>query len=715
MMTDTSMAAEIFSNVRIQVLAPYVVRIEQKGPRGFEDRASFTVPGRHWAGAAYEVEQKHGHALITTPHFRINLAGAGETFAGIRIESPAGKLLHKLNAKDLANRFLPAPSALPNVWILADAPRVIPPAWGALPPPPSHQEDAHSGWDLENQAPDLYVFFPRASGYEQFRQDFLRLTGAVPLPPLFAFGLWYSRYHPYDEDTALQVIKRFRSSQIPLDVFVVDTDWRVGASCGYEINQELFPDMGRFLAKAHAEKVRIMLNDHPEPKGPHALAPQELKYRQQGLESLLKLGADVWWFDRNWHVHLQAPVAGLNKEVWGMCLYHDVTLQHAPQRRPLIMSNVEGINNGQLETPSHPAAHRYPIWWTGDTIAEWKYLRWGVENSVDGGIQSLLPYVHEDLGGHHGQPDAEYFIRFMQFGAFACIARIHSTRDRTRYPWQYDQATEQIVGDFFRLRYRLLPTLYTAAYEAHHTGMPIQRRCDLEWPDEPEARDNTQYLIGPDLLVAPILEQGNAEGLAQRQAWIPPGEWEDAWTGHMYSGPQTITVEQPVERIPLFIRQGGVVVTWPQIQHTQEASWNKIVLDAYVTVSDDEQLRLLYEDDGISNGYLSGGFGLTQITLARRAHDVKLTIEPSAMHTHFQAPEKTWVVRLHLPAGAKVGAVQLDGNPLPASQYHVLRASAGPSHTLFAGAGTPPPPAAGDIVELVFTGPRGVVSLALSK
>ena len=185
---------------------------------------------------------------------------------------------------------------------------------------------------------------------------------------------------------------------------------------------------------------------------------------------MLELGADLWWFDRNWHTHLQAPRRGLNKEVWGMRLYHDITRDFRPERRPLIMSNVDGINNGRLDAPSHPAAHRFPVWWTGDTCAEWNYLRLGVRNGVDSGILSLLPYVHEDLGGHHGQPDPELYVRFMQFGAFSPVARIHCTTQVHRYPWEYGAEVEQIVGDYFRLRYRLLPMLYAAAYEASPIG-----------------------------------------------------------------------------------------------------------------------------------------------------------------------------------------------------------------------------------------------------
>ncbi len=354
-----------------------------------------------------------------------------------------------------------------------------------------------------NDAPDIYVFIPGKGGYEQLRRDFLKLTGPVTLPPLYTFGLMHSRYHPYSDPDALEVIDTYRRKCIPLDVFVVDTDWRVGASHGYGVNTNLFPDMEGFLRQAHARGVRVMFNDHPEPQAP-ALDPKELQYRYDGLTSLLKIGADVWWFDRNWHTHLNEPAPGIRGEVWGMRLYHDMTERFRPGQRPLIMSNVQGIDNGRRNYPAHPAAHRYPIWWTGDTSAEWESLKKGIANAVDYGVISLQPYLSEDLTGHFGKPDAELYARFFQYGALSPVTRLHCTRGETRDPWAFGEEAEKIVTDYTRLRYRLMPTIYAAARRAYDDGTPLLRRGDLYWPEFAEAADNQQYLLGDDILVAPV-------------------------------------------------------------------------------------------------------------------------------------------------------------------------------------------------------------------
>lgn len=490
--------------LRIEVLSPTLLRVEERGPAGFEDRTTFHVADRSSEPFSFERVDSEIGVELRSEAWRVVVEGPRPGIECVRIHDPAGVLLFDGARPIPSSAFLPEPGQAIGCWAFQDTPRIVPPSWGAL-PPPAGDEDAQSGWDCENQARDVYIFLPGAEGYRRVVADFLRLTGKVSLPPLCAFGLIDSRYHPYRQDEALETIDTYRAHKIPLDIFVLDTDWRVGASHGYAINTQLLPDLEGFLREAHARGIRVMLNDHPEPHHPQALSPEELRYRWEGLSGLLKLGVDYWWFDRNWHVSLGSPAAGLSKEVWGMRLYHDVARAVRPHARPMVLSNVEGIDNGFLKHPPSPSAHRYPIWWTGDTRADWKDLARGVRNAVNGGLLSLLPYISEDLGGHVDMPDEELYARFVQFGALSPVCRLHCTAGMHRYPWRFGAAGE-IAADYIRLRYRLLPTIYAAAHEAYEHGRPLLRRCDLEWPSHPEATSSTQYLLGDDLLVAPILE-----------------------------------------------------------------------------------------------------------------------------------------------------------------------------------------------------------------
>lgn len=809
----------VVRDVRLQLLGPTLLRLEQRGPMGFEDRETFTVVDRSRAPVVFLREERDGCVLISTDRYQVSIPLEGEGLVGCQVLDPAGEVLFEAQATRPLPAFIPAPGEEIGAFVVADGPRIVPPPWGATPAPADSELAETSGWDLANDALDLYVFVPGADGYRRLREDFLRLTGPVPMPPLYAFGLIDSRYHAYSEESALEVIDTYRRKSIPLDMFVVDTDWRVNASHGYAIETKYFPDVRRFLEHAKRRNVRIMFNDHPEPQGTAATDPKELAFRWDGLTTLLGMGVDVWWYDRNWHTHLQEPLPGLRKEVWGQRLFHDITARFRPERRPLIMSNVEGIDNGVRRYAPHPAGHRFPIWWTGDTGAKWNYLRLGVENGVDSGVLAMLPYVHEDLGGHWATPSPELYVRFLQFGCLSPIARVHCTKGETRYPWAFGEEAEAIATEYVRLRYRLLPVIYAAARRAFEDGTPILRRCDLEWPEHTEAADGTQYMLGDDLLVAPVLESrwGEAEpvptdalrhadgaGLraeyfdnpnldgepvvvrvddevrfdwkegspdpripvdgfsarwtgtitppasgayevivrpddgarlwldgelvidswqpqffpelvarvaltagrahevrleyyeerggagvflewrrpdqvkpvALRTLWLPPGEWEDVWTGQRFAGPASLTVDSPLWHLPLFVRVGGAVITAPLMQHTSERPWDPIGVHLFAPLGSAEATRTLYEDDGVSVEYLRDGYAKTDVRARYEENAVEVEIGARVGSFAGAPGERAWDVVLHLPKESRPTRAIVDGAEVAIGEASDERASA---------------------------------------
>ena len=503
----------VVGNVRVQLLSDSLVRLEVKGPQGFEDFLTFHIVNRNWPGVEYSVQTNSDNVEIRardyTVHIPLNtslLDGVATplnatSLDGVTVLSTDGGVLYRYDGKLENNRWLPAPSDHPQVWWFADTPRIVPSPWG-LTSPPNHA--TNGAWDLNNDAPDVYVFVPHGS-YTQLRNDFLKLTGPSEMPPLFAFGAWDSRWYDYSEATALKQIDDYRAHKIPLDNLVVDTGWRQGASTGYQPNTNLFPNLPRFFQEAHDAHVHVMMNDHPEPVATNALDQRELNYRFNGLSGLLNDGLDVWWYDRNWMVHL-IPVPGINKEVWGMMLYHDTTARVRPDQRPMIMANVDGIDNGVRKRPMDVASHRYPIQWTGDIGPDYDYLRRAVENAVHSGVQSLFPYESDDLGGHVANPTPEQYIRWIEYGALSPVYRPHCTHNLERMPWTFGGEAETDARNYINMRYRLLPVFYEAARENYDTGEPLLRRLDLDYPDYPEARQDDEYLLGKYILVAPVLQ-----------------------------------------------------------------------------------------------------------------------------------------------------------------------------------------------------------------
>lgn len=848
---DNKKSEVIIGNIRIQFLSETLCRIELRGKKGFEDRNTFTVVNREWPGSEFNVEKKANGNLIETKLYNLIVRGQGTSLEELHLETKSGEILHRFSAKkDMPPSSLPDPGDSRGIWLMADHPRIVPPDWGAT-PAPEQLTDANSGWDPAANAPDIYAFIPGPEGADQIRQDFIKLTGRVPLPPLYAFGLWNSRYHPYNEEEALSVIRSYREKNIPLDVFVLDTDWRKGSSTGYEINEKLFPDMKRFLDRLHNERVYAVLNDHPQAFAEKALAPEELRYRYENLTGLLSLGVDAWWYDRNWHAQLKEPIAGLSKEIWGMRIYHDITQKHRPNHRPLILSNVDGIDHGKMKNPSHPAAHRFPIWWTGDTHPTWEFLQAGITNGVNSGLRSMLPYVSEDIGGHFGQPTGEFYARSVQYGTFSPILRLHSS-GTTRYPWDFDDEIEDIAIEYIRLRYRLLPLLYSAARTAYDEGFPILRRCDLYWPRFSEAKSDQQYMFGDDLLIAPVndvkgfhpipnhllqteddrqgltgayfsnaelsgtptfirvdpnvdfdwgegpgsnpakglpedhfsirwksnlgpipesgqyafsiivddgarlwideqlvidswaqqtasqqtgkkyLEKGQTyplrleyfdnafkascklalwnlddSTLHSRSVWIPPGTWQDIWTGSTITGPKTIDVSSELWHMPIYVRLGGIILTAPQMQSTQDDLWSTIVVDAFLPEDNGTTTRHLYEDDGISNGYRTGAFAQTPVTLERKGKKAFLEIGKRAGDFPESSHQRNWVIRIHCLQGEDMQQISLNGEKIydggqqeKRTGIRILEPVENKTHHILTGEGERPAQDAGRIFEI---------------
>ena len=310
--------------VRVQLLNSSLVRLEVEVPYGFEDRPTFHIVERHWPGTEFTTNTTATETLIRTRDFVVHIPSDAKSLNGVYVASAGGEELYRFSGELKNSQWLPGTEEKPKMWWFADTPRIVPPPWGLTPAPDASAPSGSSGWDLTNDAPDVYVFLPRGD-YRRLRSDFLKLTGPTEMPPLYALGAWDSRWYDYTETTALQQIEDYRARNIPLDVLVVDTGWRIGASVGYQENTNLFPDVKRFFSEAHARHVRVMFNDHPEPRSTNALSAKELEFRFDGLSGLLDKGLDVWWYDRNWGVALHTPSANLRKEVWGMRLYHDIT------------------------------------------------------------------------------------------------------------------------------------------------------------------------------------------------------------------------------------------------------------------------------------------------------------------------------------------------------------------------------------------------------
>lgn len=425
---------------------------------------------------------------------------------------------------------LPAPSATPDVFALGDYPRIIPAENGMA---YVGSTDTYSDWE-RNDATDIYLFLP--DGAETLRADFVKLTGKTPISDIKTFGSWYSRYQDWTDEEYLDVIEKYRVNGFPLDVLVVDTRWRAGSDgTGYDISEECFPDMVGYLANAKKYGVLSIFNDHTHQTSNQMLLPEELEHHTTNLQAIMDMGLDGWWYDRNWSYGLKSPYSEITGSTMGKIMYNDIMEAYNGDRRTFLMVNADWDRNGTIESAPSVIGHRYGIQWTGDTTSEALQLREELTNMMYSATVGGSPYISSDLGGfkRSKQQSEEMYTRWMQYGALSPVFRIHSTmsssKEITKLPYTYSEDTQNVVRGYMNMRYNLLPLFYTLAHENYESGMPLTRRLDFYYPQYEEATDDTQYLLGKDLLVAPIW---SAYGEGDD---VVPAEWLDDLVATYYN------------------------------------------------------------------------------------------------------------------------------------------------------------------------------------
>ena len=427
---------------------------------------------------------------------------------------------------------LPDPGDTPAVYALADYPRIIPAAKGAA---YVGSTDAASGF-VRRDATDIYLVLTSGDAVS-LRTDVVTLTGRAPVSNIKTFGSWYSRYQDWTDTDYRNVIANYRANGFPLDVLVIDTKWRAAEDgTGYDIAANNFPDMPGFLADAHKSGVLTIFNDHTHQSSNSALSPTELKWHTENLQKILGMGLDGWWYDRNWKYALKSPYSEITPSTLGKVIYSDILTDYAGDKRIFLMVNADWDRNGTIESDPSVIGHRYGIQWTGDITSEALQLREELTNMVDMTAVGASPYISSDLGGFKRarQQTNEMYTRWMQYGALSPVFRIHSTMtsgaefNKLPYNSQYTAATQTIVRNYMNLRYNLLPLFYTLGHEAYETGLPLTRRLDFYY-DADEAKGNTAYLLGRDLLVAPLW---SAYGEGDE---VVPAAWLDGVTAQYYN------------------------------------------------------------------------------------------------------------------------------------------------------------------------------------
>jgi len=455
--------------------------------------------------------------------------------------------------------------------------------------------------------------------------SYRKVTGEVPLMPSWAFGYIHCRERFHSQEELLSTARRFREEQIPIDLIV--QDWQYWGRYGWNamrFDEEHYPDPAKMVRDLHDMDMKLMISvwSKMDPNSEVGRIAQERGhfipnttwidffdedassfYWSNFRDRLLKpYGIDAWWQDATEPENddlegrkiLKNTVPGeLYRNVYPVMVSKTIfegLAKDDPERRPMIFTR-SGFSGVQ----------RYgAVLWSGDVGNDWKTLRYQISSGL-GFVATGLPWWTYDAGGffrpydqYSNEDYIERMIRWIQVGTFLPMMRVHGYMSNTE-PWQYGPEAQRIITEQIRLRYRLLPYIYSEASRVTTEGYTLMRPLIFDFPDDTDAlKQDNEYMFGQSLLVCPVTDKG----VSQWRVYLPENEggWYDFRTGRKY-GNGWSEVPVTIEDIPVFAKAGSILPLGPVKQHAAEKSDTPLTINVYPGA---DACFNLFEDDGLS-------------------------------------------------------------------------------------------------------------------
>jgi putative sterol carrier protein len=669
--------------VRFTVLTSRLMRLEYSPDEAFEDRPSQAFWHRAQPVPDFEVRRQDDRIQIETEHLELQyeLGDAGFdpqtlsiTLKGLNRTWRYGDAdLHNLGGTARTLDGAHGPIALGPGLVSRDG-------WAVVDDTDRLVLDERGWLGPREAAPgsqDLY-FFGYGHDYAECLRDYYKVAGQAPLLPRWSLGNWWSRYWAYSADELLQLMRDFQKKEMPLSVCIVDMDWHITDTgnrssgwTGYTWNRELFPDPQGFIEALHQLGLKTALNLHPA----LGVFPHEAQYpemaKRMGMDPATgdpvpfdiadpeftrayfqvlhhpheAQGVDFWWID--WQQGTTTKMPGLDP-LWWLNHLHFYDLARDGEKRPFIFSRWGGLGN-----------HRYPIGFSGDSVVSWETLAFQPYFTATAANVGFGWWSH-DIGGHMGGiEDAELYARWVQYGVFSPIFRLHATKNayHERRPWGYDAETSRVTREAMQLRHALVPYLYTMSWRDHNASTPLARPMYYDYPkDERGYHCPDQYTFGSELIAAPYIAPADPETRLSRGAvWLPPGEWFGFFDGLSYPGDGWHALYGGLEDIPVFAKAGAIVPLAPR------QGWAGVdtpqALELHIFPGADNRFEL-YEDDGRS------AHSLIPLELAWEPGQLRFEVGPAQGATDHLPAQRRYTLHFRGIARAPVAA-RKNGAALP--------------------------------------------------
>ncbi|MCB0637555.1 MAG: glycoside hydrolase family 31 protein [Lewinella sp.] len=547
-------------------------------------------------------------------------------------------------------------------------------------------------------------YFVNGDNPAELLDHYTQLTGRQPLPPIWAFGNLQSRFGYRSQAETEAIVEQVLAAGYPIDAVIIDLYWfskdaRDGLLGNLSWDTDTWPDPEGMIRRFAEKGIRTItvsepffvntsrhfdyLSEHKllgtDADG-NTLIISDFFFGPAGLIDIFKpeardwfwqhyrrhhdMGVAGWWGDLGepekhpdtmYHVNGQATqVHGLYGHEWVRMIYEGYR-ENYPEERFF-----------KLARAGYAGTQRYGIIpWTGDVGRSWSGLRAQLPALLGMGL-SGLGYMHSDAGGFSMAPsvDTALYRRWMQFAVFTPIFRPHGDAGvAPPEPALWDAETQRILKPFVELRYRLLPYIYTLAFENAEHGWPFMRPLFFHYPEAARCDTIEQtYLFGRDLLVAPIL----TPNLKERRVYLPPGEWYNYWSGDLLQGEQLVTLRVAEEYIPLFARAGSVLPMAPVHGNTSQYRSDSLQLYYYLPSGAQTDRTYVYFDDG-QTPEANNRMNFQQLFIASNNQATALTFLVQIAGAQYAgAPDQRHLDWTLIGLSGEPAAVTVNGEAVPA-------------------------------------------------
>ena len=491
--------------------------------------------------------------------------------------------------------------------------------------------------------------------------NYTYLTGRVPMPQKWTLGYQQSRWgYSVSQKQVEKIAENLRKYDLPCDVLHLDIDYMKGYRV-FTWRKDTYEAPEEFIKKMRKLGFRIITIIDPGVKKDDA----DYKIYQEGIEKGYFVKAtdgtvyvnEVWpgdavfpdfgrqkvrqWWAKNCKYLVDLGVSGIwddmnepasfRGEIPGDVVFHNEeeasthNKMHNVYGHNMAKATYEGLKKYSGKRPfvitraAYAGTQKFSTVWTGDNQSLWPHVQMMIPQLCNLGL-SGFSFAGTDIGGFGADTTPELLTRWIEGALFSPLYRNHAALGtRSQEPWVFGEPTLSIYRKYLKLRYRFIPYLYDEFYRETQTGLPVMRPLVLNYENDPHVYNlNDEYMVGEDILTAPVVQQGQTK----RAVYLPKGEWIDFWNGVEYSGGNTILVDAPIDKLPLFIKKDTILPWGKEVDHISDEPDESMTFRLFGK----KGKYVHYQDNGTDFKYQKGEYNLYKVEVNKDG-SVKVKLE----------------------------------------------------------------------------------------